>query len=113
MTAAGGVTYTYDNNGNQTGAGTDTFGWDHENHLTSTSIGGTSGSYAYNGDGLRMSRTIGSTTVSYTWDLSGVLPNIPQDVQGNRYGGERRPMCTGRILTGLRDVGNRTLRSLS
>jgi hypothetical protein len=28
MTAAGGVTYTYDNNGNQTGRGSDTFGWD-------------------------------------------------------------------------------------
>ncbi len=86
MTAAGGVTYTYDDNGNLTDRGaSDDFGWDHENHLTSTAIGGTNGSYTYNGDGLRMSRTIGETTVDYVWDLSGGLPNILEDSQGNRY----------------------------
>ncbi len=58
-TAAGGVTYGYDNNRNQTSRGTDTFGYNAENRLTSTNLGGTSGSYVYNGDGLRMSRTIG------------------------------------------------------
>jgi YD repeat-containing protein len=64
MTAAGGVTYTYDNNGNQTGRGADTFGWDAENRLTSTNLGGTAGSYTYNGDGHRMSRTIGGASAS-------------------------------------------------
>lgn len=35
MTAAGGVSYGYDNNGNQTGQGSDSFGYDHENRMTS------------------------------------------------------------------------------
>ena len=32
-----------------------------------------------------MSRTIGATTVDYVWDLSGGLPNVLEDSQGNRY----------------------------
>jgi RHS repeat-associated protein len=85
MKTAGSTNYTYDNNGNQTGRGSDTFSWDHENRLTSTSIGGTSGSYTYNGDGLRMSRTIGGQTVSYKWDVASALPNVIQDSAGNSY----------------------------
>ncbi len=34
---------------------------------------------AYNGDGLRISHTVGGTTTAYTWDVSGGLPVILQD----------------------------------
>lgn len=85
LATAGGVTYTHDNAGNQTAAGSDTFTWNAEDRLTATNIGGTSGSYAYNGDGLRTSRTIGGSTVGYIWDQRSGLPNVLQDSAGNRY----------------------------
>jgi RHS repeat-associated protein len=44
-----------------------------------------SGTYAYNGDGLRTSRTIASTTVDYVWDLNAALPVVLGDSDGNRY----------------------------
>src|SRR3990172_10058754 len=88
MLTAGGVSYGYDANGNQpsrVSGTTDTFIYDHENRLTSSTIGGVNGVYAYNGDGLRMSRSIGGTAVSYTWDVTLPLPVVLQDSQGNSY----------------------------
>lgn len=79
MTVAGGVTYGYDNNGNQTSRGVDTFSYDHENRLTQTVIGGTTSSSVYNGDGLRMSHTIGGQTTNYTWDVATDLPVVLHD----------------------------------
>ena len=43
------------------------------------------GSYAYNGDGLRTSRTIGGTTATYVWDQNAATPAILRDGAGNRY----------------------------
>jgi RHS repeat-associated protein len=85
MTLAGGVSHPYDNDGNQTAAGSDTFSWDAENRLTGTNIGGVASSYVYNGGGLRTSRTIGGVTTSYAWDLSSGLPQVLQDSSGNKY----------------------------
>lgn len=85
MTLAGGVMYTYDNNGNQTAVGADTFAWDAEDRPVTTVIGGVAGTYAYNGDGLRTTRTIGGAAVSYVWDQNASLPVILQDSDGNRY----------------------------
>ena len=85
MTAAGAVSYGYDANGNQTSRDTDIFIYDHENRLTNSTTGGVNGVYAYNGDGLRMSRSIGGTAVSYTWDVTLPLPVVLQDSQGNSY----------------------------
>jgi RHS repeat-associated protein len=36
--------------------------------MSAAPAGGSTYSYAYNGDGLRMSKTVSSTTESYTWD---------------------------------------------
>ncbi len=85
MTAAGEVSYCFDQNGNQTSRGADTFGYDHEDRMTSTSIGGTAATYTHNGDGLRMSRAIGGSSVSYRWDVGAGLPVILQDSAGNSY----------------------------
>jgi RHS repeat-associated protein len=79
MTLAGGVSYGYDNNGNQTSRGSDSFTWDHENRLTSANIGGASSSYVYNSDGLRTSRTRGAVTTNYIWDVNRGVPVILQD----------------------------------
>jgi len=48
-------------------------------------IGGVNSVYTYNGDGLRVSRTIGQTSVSYIWDVNTGLPVILQDSEGNTY----------------------------
>jgi len=85
MTLAGGVSYDYDDNGNQVAAGSDTFDWDAENRLVETDIASTTGTYAYNGDGLRITRTIGGSGASYVWDLNASLPVVLQDTDGNRY----------------------------
>jgi RHS repeat-associated protein len=79
------VAYDYDDNGNQVEAGSDTFEWDAENRLTETNIASTVGAYEYNGDGLRTTRTIGASAVSYVWDLNAGLPVILEDTDGNRY----------------------------
>ncbi len=36
-------------------------------------------SYTYNGDGLRMSKTVGATTTPFTWDVSGELSSVLKD----------------------------------
>jgi YD repeat-containing protein len=57
----------------------------HENRLTEAVIGGNTSTYAYNGDGLRASQTIGGNAVSYTWDVAAGLPVILQDSLDNSY----------------------------
>ncbi|MFQ6019243.1 MAG: RHS repeat protein, partial [Dehalococcoidia bacterium] len=79
MLTAGGVTYGYDASGNQTSRGTDSFSYDHENRLTQAVIAGATSSSIYNGDGLRMSHTVGATTTSYNWDVASGLPVVLQD----------------------------------
>ncbi len=83
----GATTYTFDAQGNRTvttpssGPNTCT-SFDTANRLTGYAVGTgssctsptTSASYLYNGDGLRMSKTVGSTTTTAAWDLSGSLP---------------------------------------
>jgi RHS repeat-associated protein len=66
-TAVTGLTPSYDSNGNLTGDGTYTFGYDPENRLTSASGAGNSSTYAFDAQGRRKSRTInGTTTISVT-----------------------------------------------
>jgi YD repeat-containing protein len=66
-TAVGAVTPTYDGNGNLTGDGTFTLGYDAENRLTSASGAGNSASYAYDAQGRRKSKAVnGATTVFVT-----------------------------------------------
>jgi RHS repeat-associated protein len=64
---------TYDANGNMTVAGNDSFTWDYANRMTGATVGGTATTYAYAGDGVRASKTVGGNTTSYVWDPSAVL----------------------------------------
>jgi YD repeat-containing protein len=79
-------TYTYNNDGDRIGAsdsvtGTSTsYGYDQNDELTSYSQGSTSTTYAYNGDGLRMSTTVnGSASEGFVWDEAEGLPVIIGD----------------------------------
>jgi RHS repeat-associated protein len=70
------VTYSYDLRGNRTainplGASTVTLAYDQANRLTGY---GTTATYAYNGDGLRMSKTLSGATSRFTWDVADGLP---------------------------------------
>ena len=76
----GATTYGYDTRGNRTTVtpptgGPTTLTYDQANRLTGY---GSSATYAYNGDGLRMSKTAGATS-QYVWDQSGRLPVMIKD----------------------------------
>jgi len=79
MTAAAGVSYGYDANGNLTSRGSDSFTWDRENRMETASVGGVSSSYVYNADGVRVQQTSGGTTTSYEVDVAAPLPVVVQD----------------------------------
>ncbi len=74
-------TWGYNHDG-QLGNGTTT-----ESHVptqTSNLPGtATSATYTYDGDGLRQSKTVNSTTTTHTWDPNGALPLMIQDGSTN------------------------------
>lgn len=74
-----GTTYDYDDNGNLTDRGSDTFAWDHENRMTESVVGGVTTTYEYNGAGIRTSRTVAGNTIDYVWDTAGALPVVLDD----------------------------------
>lgn len=65
VTAVGNTTYAYDANGNMTTRGSQTLTWDAENRLVGVSDNGTTMSAVYDGDGNRVKKTEGSSTVLY------------------------------------------------
>jgi RHS repeat-associated protein len=79
----GATTYSYDTRGNRTAvtpsAGqAQTLSYDQANRLTSYAAASTT-TYAYNADGLRMSKTSGGTTTQYVWNVAGGLPLLLKD----------------------------------
>jgi len=80
---SGATAYTYNSEGQRTKAtpasGTaSAYGYNQAGQLTSFSGSGGSASYAYDGDGLRISKTVGGTTSTFTWD-NEQTPNILTD----------------------------------
>ncbi len=67
------VTQSYDNNGNLSGDGTWTFGYDAENRLTSATKVGVSASYVYDPFGRREQKTVGSVITKYLLDGPSVI----------------------------------------
>jgi hypothetical protein len=57
------------------------YGYDAINQLTSIS-GSASASHSYNGDGLRVNKTAGTTTTEYTWNETDIGRDISD---GNEY----------------------------
>jgi RHS repeat-associated protein len=78
------LTYAYDSNGNRASQ-TDqnnlvtAFGWDQGNRLTSYVGGTTTATYAYNGDGLRMRKTVSGSPEAFTWDVVQPVPVMVGD----------------------------------
>jgi len=69
-TAVGTVTPSYDGNGNLTGDGTYTLGYDAENRLVSASGAGNTASYAFDAQGRRKTKTVNGTTTVFVIDAN-------------------------------------------
>lgn len=68
MTQRGAATLTYDNNGNLTGDGTNTYTWDARNQLASMSGPGLTASFNYDGIGRRIKKTVNGSITEYLYD---------------------------------------------
>ncbi len=67
-------------NGNLVAKGSSTFMYDQANRLTSATVAGASETYAYDGDGVRFSRTVGANPASrYVSDVNTSLPVTVDD----------------------------------
>lgn len=80
------VTYAYDENGNQTQAGSSTFTYDAAGRMTSATVGGATETYSWSGDGLRLAVAGDTGTTSYWWDRAWALPQIAEETGPGRNG---------------------------
>ena len=65
------TSYAYDKTGDLVHSGSTTLGYNQADELTSY---GTTASYAYNGGGLRMSKTVSGATTDFAWNTTGSVP---------------------------------------
>ncbi|MBK6317393.1 MAG: RHS repeat protein [Dehalococcoidia bacterium] len=73
--AASPISYTWDDNGDLTARGSDSFFWDYEDRMVSATVNSVTTSFVYRGDGLRESRAVsGGATTQFTWDIASGLP---------------------------------------
>jgi RHS repeat-associated protein len=81
----GPVSYTFDNNGNQTAAGGSTFTYDYADRLKTATIGATTETYTYAGDGVRLSASTGAQpnqTTKFLWDRTFGLAQLAIERDG-------------------------------
>jgi RHS repeat-associated protein len=79
------TTYTYDANGNQTGAGDTTYAYDLADRLVSASVGNTTEAYGWSGDGIRISAATGpqaAKTVRFAVDRTLGQPSVAIERDG-------------------------------
>lgn len=84
QTAFAGATLTYDNNGNLTNDGTNTYQWDARNQLVSIS-GGVTASFKYDPLGRRVSKVISSTSSQFLYDGNDIAAEIGGGAVGANY----------------------------
>jgi YD repeat-containing protein len=112
----GATRYGYDSRGNRTtvtpatGSVTN-LGYDQANRLSSWGQGSTTtATYKYDGDGLRMSKTVSSVTAAFTWDVSGALPMLISDGTSRYvYGPGGLPLEQVAVPPAISLVGTATL----
>ena len=74
------VNYSYDDNGNQTAAGSTSYAYNLANQLTSATVSGTTTNYTYAGYGNRLtSNTSGGSSLRYWWDVANPMPMLAQE----------------------------------
>lgn len=78
--------YGFDANGNQVSAGADSFAYDLADRLSSATVAGTTETYAYAGDGVRLSAATGSQanrTTRFVVDRNLPQPSVALERNGN------------------------------
>jgi len=73
---------TYDNNGNLTNDGTNSYTWDRANRMATLNDGVDTYSYAYDGMGRRVSQTVNSTVTQYLLDTQPSLAKVLAQTTG-------------------------------
>jgi RHS repeat-associated protein len=73
QTAFAGQTLTYDNNGNLTSDGANTYTWDARNRLASISGPGLSASFQYDTFGRRVSKSVNGASTSFLYDHANIV----------------------------------------
>jgi RHS repeat-associated protein len=73
QSCSGGVVPTYDANGNMTYDGSNNLVYDAENKAVSATNASTSGTYTFDGNGLRVKKVSGGTTTVYVFSGSKVI----------------------------------------
>jgi len=84
QTAYAGTTLTYDNNGNLTTDGTNTYQWDARNRLMGLS-GGSTASFAYDPLGRRINKTINGVSTQFAYDGNDITAEIGSSTVGTTY----------------------------
>jgi RHS repeat-associated protein len=85
LTAAGALVVTVNANGNLTTKGPDTFSYDAADRLVGATVGGTTETYVYDGDGRRFSRQVGANpAIRYVSDAVADLATVLSD-GGRKY----------------------------
>lgn len=81
LTQRAGASFTYDENGNLTSDGTNTYSWNARNQLVAMSGPGLTASFQYDASGKRINKTINGASKSYLYnganiaqELSGTIP---------------------------------------
>ncbi len=75
-----GIAYSYDNNGNLTNDGTNTYTYDEDNRLKTLTNAGNNASYAYDAFNRRVSKTVNGVKTNFIYDndeiIADYVPNI-------------------------------------
>jgi len=84
QTAFAGMTLTYDNNGNLTNDGVNTYQWDSRNRLVGLS-GGTSASFVYDPFGRRIGKTVNGTAMQFLYDGLNIVGELGEGSLNRTY----------------------------
>jgi RHS repeat-associated protein len=87
LTNAGGVAFTWDDNGNLLSDGVRSYSYDFANRLTEVSGQGASFSFGYDGLDHRYQQTVNAQTTTYLLDQAASLSQVLSDGQASYYYG--------------------------
>jgi YD repeat-containing protein len=108
ITAAGSAAITVNANGNTTARGSDTFTYDQANRMTSATVGASTETSTYDGDGVRFSRQVDAGPVTrYVTDAAATLPVTIGDGAASTSGGSGSPTpCRARTSRSTTPTGS-------
>ena len=84
LVMAGDVPVGWDNNGNMTSFGSQTYSYDHANRLTQVVSGTLTTEFTYNGVGDRVAKTVDGVTTDYVLDPAAGLTQVLQQTTGGQ-----------------------------